>query len=134
MLELLHEVLASGRLSSVLLVDGSGILHQRHAGVACHLGVMASLPTVGVTKKHLFGQIDIEGMEPLESRPVLDGDNLIGTALRATARSRRPLFISPGHRTDVPYSDLLVRHMLTGRRLPEPLYWADRLSRRVGEK
>ena len=61
-LDLLDEVRAAGRLSEVLLVDGSGILHHRHAGVASHLGVVASLPTVGVTKKLLCGRVDIEGM------------------------------------------------------------------------
>ena len=31
--------------AQVLLVDGSGILHQRRAGIASHLGVVPSLPT-----------------------------------------------------------------------------------------
>ena len=51
LLELLDEVRAAGRLAEVLLVDGSGIMHHRHAGIASHLGVVASLPTIGVTKK-----------------------------------------------------------------------------------
>ena len=33
LLELLDEVRAAGRLAELLLVDGSGILHQRHAGI-----------------------------------------------------------------------------------------------------
>ena len=28
------------------------------------------MPTIGVTKKLLCGQVDIEAMQPLESRPV----------------------------------------------------------------
>jgi hypothetical protein len=31
---------------------------------------------------------------------------------------------------DLPFAERLVRRLLRGRRLPEPLYWADRLSRR----
>ena len=50
-------------------------------------------------------------------------------ALRPTAGSLRPIFISPGHRVDVAFCEQLVRRLLTGRRLPEPIYWADRLSR-----
>ena len=133
LLELLDVVRAAGRLADVLLVDGSGVLHQRHAGVASHLGVVASLPTVGVTKKLLFGQVDIEGMAPGESRPVVHQDQLLGVALRPTAGSRRPIFISPGHRVDVDFSEKLVRRLLTGRRLPEPLYLADRISREEGK-
>ncbi|MEE8451237.1 MAG: endonuclease V [Thermoguttaceae bacterium] len=131
LLELIDKVRTAGRLPEVLLVDGSGILHPRHAGIAAHLGVVASLPTVGVTKKLLCGQVEIEGMQPSESRPVVYEDRLLGMALRPTSGSRRPIFISPGHRVDLMFSERLVRSVLTGRRLPEPLYWADRLSRQA---
>jgi len=33
---------------------------------------------------------------------------------------------------NVPFAENLVRRLLWGHRLPEPLYWADRLSRRAG--
>jgi deoxyribonuclease V len=130
LLELLEEVRSAGRMSRVLLVDGSGILHQRHAGIATHLGVVASLPTIGVTKKLLCGQVDLEGMQPDESRPVAYQDRLIGVALRTSPKSGRPIIISPGHLLDVVYAERLVRRLLVGHRLPEPLYWADRLSRK----
>jgi deoxyribonuclease V len=132
LLELLDEVRAAGRMADVLLVDGSGILHHRHAGIASHLGVVASLPTVGVTKRLLCGRVDIDGMTPGESRPVVLNDRVIGVALRPTAGSRRPIFISPGHWVDVAFSEQVVRRFLRGHRLPEPIYWADRLGRREG--
>ena len=91
LMELLGEVRAAGT-GAVLLVDGSGILHHRHAGIATHLGVVAGLPTIGVTKRLLCGQANIEGMRPLEARPVLHEDRPIGVALRPTAGSRRPIF------------------------------------------
>jgi len=131
LLELLAAVKAAKRLSQVLLVDGTGTLHPRRMGIAAHLGVVASLPTVGVIKKLLCGRVDIEGMRPQESRPVLQDGQLAAVALRPTAGSRRPIFVSPGHRLDVAYSERLVRTLLCGHRLPEPLYWADRLSRKA---
>jgi len=134
LLELLDAVRSAGRIAEVLLVDGSGILHHRHAGIASHLGVAASMPTIGVSKKLLCGQVDIEGMEPGESRPVLCNGQRIGTAIRPTAGSRRPIFVSPGHRVDPAFSERLVRLLLIGRRLPEPLYWADRESRSRGRR
>lgn len=130
LLELLEEVRAAGRISPVLLVDGSGVLHQRHAGIATHLGVVASLPTIGVTKKLLCGRVELAGMQPEESRPVVYEDRLIGVALRTSPSSRRPIIISPGHLLDVAFAERLVRRVLSGRRLPEPLYWADRLGRK----
>jgi deoxyribonuclease V len=50
-------------------------------------------------------------------------------ALTPTRTSRRPIFVSPGHRVDLAFSEAVVRGLLRGRRLPEPLYWADRISR-----
>jgi deoxyribonuclease V len=130
LLELLDEVRNAGKMTDVLMVDGSGILHHRRAGIASHLGVVASIPTVGVTKKLLCGSVDIDGMAPRESRPVVLDGQAIGVALRPTAGSRRPIFISPGHRVDLPFCEQVVRQLLVGRRLPEPLYWADRLSKK----
>ena len=133
LLELLDEVRKAGRMAEVLMVDGTGILHHRHAGIASHLGVVASVPTIGITKKLLCGQVDIKEMASGESRPVVHEDQLVGVALRPTAGSQRPIFISPGHRVDLAFAEQLVRQMLMGRRLPEPIYWADRLSRTEGK-
>lgn len=127
--ELLDEVRAADRLAPVVLIDGTGILHPRHAGIAAHLGVVQSLPTIGVTKKLLCGRVDTEGLHPLESRRVIHDDCEVGVALRPTAGSHRPIFVSPGHGVDLAFAQQVVRQLLRGRRLPEPLYWADRLSR-----
>ena len=131
LLELIDEVRRAGRLSEVVLVDGNGILHPRRAGIASHLGVAASVATIGVTKKLLCGSVHLDALRPRESRPVVLDDRVIGIALRATAGSGRPVFVSPGHRADLAFAERLVRHLLFGRRLPEPLYWADRLGRRA---
>jgi deoxyribonuclease V len=153
-LELLDEVRSAGRLAEVVLVDGTGVLHPRRAGIASHLGVAASLTTIGVIKKLLCGRVDLRGMAPGESRPVVLDDRLVGIALRPgtgpffgektilanrrltenmdlspSSPSFRPIFISPGHRIDFASSETLVRRLLFGRRLPAPLDWADRLSR-----
>jgi deoxyribonuclease V len=133
LLDLIDAVRQARRLAQPLLVDGSGVLHPRHAGIATHLGVAASLATIGVTKKLLCGQVDLAGLEPYESRPVAHDDQLAGVAIRPTAGSRRPIFVSPGNRIDLERAEQVVRRLLTGHRLPEPLYWADRLSRRPAD-
>ena len=129
LLDLIEAARAAERLADVVIVDGSGILHPRRVGIACHLGVLASLPTIGVSKKLLTGSVDVDDMSPEEARPVLIAGRTRGVALRATAGSRRPIFISPGHRIGVEMAELVVRRQLLGRRLPEVQYWADRLSR-----
>jgi deoxyribonuclease V len=110
------------------------MLHPRHAGIATHLGVTVSVATVGVTKKLLCGRAEIAELEPGQSCPVIHEERVAGVALRGTSGSRRPLYVSPGHRVDVAFAEGLVRQLLTGRRLPEPIYWADRLSREAIKK
>ncbi|XP_072263427.1 endonuclease V isoform X2 [Pyxicephalus adspersus] len=50
-------------MPQVLLVDGNGILHHRGFGVACHLGILTNLPTVGVAKNLLL----VDGLENNET-------------------------------------------------------------------
>ena len=83
LLALIEEVRIAGRLSAVLLVDGSGVLHPRHAGVATHLGVAASLPTIGVTKKLLCGHVDIRAMQAGESAADRPGRSIGGRGVAA---------------------------------------------------
>ncbi|MBN1588443.1 MAG: endonuclease V [Pirellulales bacterium] len=134
LVDLIEEVDRQGRWADVLLVDGSGMLHHRHAGIATHLGVVCDRPTIGVTKKRLCGSVELGGLGPTESRPVLLDGEPLGMAIRPTSKSRRPIFFSPGYRMNVVAADEIVRRLLRGRRLPEPLYWADRLSREAARQ
>ncbi|XP_059904131.1 endonuclease V-like [Gadus macrocephalus] len=40
-------------LPQVVLVDGNGLFHYREFGLACHLGVLSGIPSVGVAKNLL---------------------------------------------------------------------------------
>ena len=34
----------------LVIIDGNGILHSNQCGLACHLGVLIDVPTLGVGK------------------------------------------------------------------------------------
>lgn len=134
LLDLLDEAGRREPLADVVVVDGSGILHPRGAGIASHLGVTANLPTIGLTKKLLCGAVDIKALRPGESLPVLLDERHVGSALLPRTGTARPVFVSPGHRTSVLQATRLISHQLRQRRLPEPIYWADRLSRQAAKR
>jgi len=129
---LIEAARAAGRMADVLMVDGSGVLHPRSAGIATQLGVTADIPTIGVTKKLLCGEVDLEGLGPADSRPVVHMDRILGVALRPRSSSRRPIYVCPGHRIGVVAAERVVRKLLRGHPLPEPVFWADRISRAEG--
>ena len=113
----------------LLLVDGHGLAHPRRFGLACHVGVLADLPTIGVAKSRLIGMHDQPGVERGAWTPLVDAGETIGAVLR-TRRAVRPVYVSIGHRISLKTAIELVLRC-TGRfRLPEPIRAADRLSRR----
>ncbi|MFC4057045.1 endonuclease V [Planomonospora corallina] len=129
--ELPSLVEALERLTSVpdlIVCDGYGLAHPRRFGLACHLGVLTGLPTVGVGKTAFVGSYREPGPRRGSwSELMLDGE-VVGRVLR-TQDGVKPVFVSPGHRVDL---DTACRHVLglsPRYRLPETTRAADRLSR-----
>jgi deoxyribonuclease V len=118
-------------------VDGNGILHPRGAGIATCFGLVADVPTIGVAKSFLCGRLESPpgNLSDLEAAVTIDERTVGGVV--TLPQSSRPLYVSPGQQMDVAGAARLTRTFAFGHRLPEPLYWADRLSRaqsRVSEK
>ena len=117
----------------LLLVDGQGRAHPRRFGLACHLGVLADLPTIGVAKSRLIGTHDEPGEARGARSPLLDKGEMIGVVLRTRARVR-PLFVSVGHRIGLETAVELVLAAAPRYRLPEPIREADRLTRGASDE
>jgi len=45
----------NGKAPDVLIVEGHGRAHPRGYGLACHIGLLTGLPTIGVAKRPLKG-------------------------------------------------------------------------------
>ena len=56
----------------VMLCDGQGIAHPRRLGIACHLGVLTGLPTIGVAKSKLTGHYFEPGVDKGDWQPLED--------------------------------------------------------------
>jgi len=132
LLDLLSEVREQAVMDPVILVDGSGRLHPRRAGIAVAVGLLGEVATVGVSKHQLCGRIVKE--RSVEGCPVIeDAGEPVGAVLDGGSK-RRTLFVSPGHGIDLPSAIRCVRAVWERRRLPLPTHHADRMSRELVQK
>lgn len=112
----------------VILVDGQGIAHPRRFGLACHIGLLSGIPTIGCAKTHLVGTFSEPGAKRGEwSLLQLDGA-VVGAVLR-TRTSVKPVFVSPGHLITLEEAIGVVLHCSPQYRIPEPLRMADHAAR-----
>lgn len=109
-----------------LIMDGHGWAHQRRFGIACHVGVICNLPTVGCAKSRLIGSHREPGSRRGSRVPLRDGGEVIGTVLR-TRDGVKPVFVSVGHKVDLRTAERIVLECAVRFRLPEPTRCADRL-------
>jgi deoxyribonuclease V len=107
-------------IPDVVVVEGHGIAHPRHAGLACHFGVTTEIPTIGCAKSPLGGDWkQPEDRAGAWTEVRMDG-NVVGAAFRSRMGSQ-PVFVSPGHLVDLPSAVNLMTKLCRGRRLPDPL-------------
>ncbi len=124
---------------AVTLVDGSGRIHFREAGLATHVGVALETPTVGVAKSLLCGEPrqSVEGLETGE-RVAIEADSDVsapeGTVVGYAVQTRQfdspkrhinPVYVSPGHRVSAETAAEVVLACTAGYKLPEPTRLAD---------
>ena len=80
---------------SVLMFDGNGILHPFKFGLACHAGVLIGKPSIGVAKSLLCGKQQSDNT-------IFYENSVLGKALYANNRVKKPVYISPGHLMTLP--------------------------------
>ncbi|KAG8375299.1 hypothetical protein BUALT_Bualt10G0085900 [Buddleja alternifolia] len=160
LLELLEKMKKMGLSSypQLLMVDGNGLLHPRGNflkskssymimsicsllkslescagfGLACHLGVLANLPTIGIGKNlhHVDGLTQSRVRQQLGNSCndiftlIGDSGSTLGAAMRSTEASQKPIFISVGHRISLA-SSIKIVELSCRFRVPEPIRQAD---------
>lgn len=101
---------------TILMFDGNGILHPLGFGVTSQIGVVFDVPTVGVAKKLLCGEVSGRTTEGV--RDVRCGGRLAGYAISKT-RAGKPVYVSPGHLVSPAQArDIALRFLVY--RVPEP--------------
>ncbi len=109
----------------LILFDGHGLAHPRRLGLACHGGLLLDCPAIGCAKSKLVGTHAEPGRAHGAWTPLTDEGETIGAAVR-TRDDVEPVYVSVGHRVDLPSSIRLVLEMTGKYRLPEPTRLAHR--------
>ncbi|UIP00226.1 endonuclease V [Halobaculum sp. CBA1158] len=120
------------------VLDGSGRIHFRQAGIATHVGVLFDAPAVGVAKSLLCGTPDgdVDGRPAGWRTPIRADDRVdapAGTVIGHAYQSRQydsspvinPLYVSPGHRVSADTATDIVASLGGEYKLPEPTRLAD---------
>lgn len=111
----------------LLLCDGQGLAHPRRFGLACHLGLLTDIPSLGVAKSLLIGKHDRLPQKKGSWVPLRDGRETIGAVLR-TRDGVKPVYVSIGHRISLEAAIYYVLRCTTRYRLPETTRAAHRLA------
>ncbi len=122
------EALAQVQITpDIILCDGQGLAHPRRFGIACHLGVILDLPTIGVAKSLLLGKHEELPEAKGSWQPLSDRGETIGAVLRSRT-GVKPLYVSIGHRISLPTAIDVVLRCTPKYRLPETTRLADKLA------
>ncbi len=104
----------------IILFDGQGIAHPRHFGLASHIGLILDKPSIGCAKSRLVGEYvgvkDIAG----EYSKLFYKNKVVGAALRTKVHTN-PIFVSPGHKTNLTFAIRIALKTCRGYRIPEPI-------------
>ncbi|RMI35870.1 endonuclease V [Nocardia stercoris] len=128
--ELPGSVAALEKLSTtpdLLVCDGQGIAHPRRFGLACHLGLLTGLPSIGVAKT-VWGDHEPPGNERGAWSPITIDGEVVGRAVR-TRTGVKPVYVSVGHNIDLDTATAQVLALAPRHRQPETTRHADHLCR-----
>lgn len=101
---------------TLLMFDGNGILHPEGFGVTSQIGVVFDVPTVGVAKKLLCGEV--VGKAGARVREVRHVGKLVGHAI-SKGPGAKPVYVSAGHRMSPSQARDMALSFLK-HRVPEP--------------
>jgi len=118
------------RRPDIILFDGQGIAHPREFGLACHMGLLLGIPSIGCAKSVLVGEYEDPDSKRGAASPLIYKGREVGRALR-TRDGVKPVYVSVGHMVDLELACRVVLDCGAGYRLPEPTRRAHLLVNRI---
>lgn len=97
----------------IIMVESNNAFNTKTLGLATYVGVIANIPSIGVSKKLIFGNLDFD-------RIIVDGKE-VGFAVK-TRDHANPVFVAPGNDLSVETTKDIVAKLCKGHKMPEPLH------------
>ncbi len=125
----------------LIICDGHGKIHPRRFGEAVHLGFALNIPTIGVAKNPYIGYYKWNNIQLIKgnkapiwaNNPEIaideSSNELLGYAI-CLKNGSKPVFISTGYKINIETAIRVCLETTKEHRQPEPLYFADKLSRK----
>ncbi len=110
-----------------IICDGQGLAHPRGFGIACHIGLITNIPTLGAAKSVLVGKFENLGETRGSVAPLIYKKQQVGAAVRTKDRVQ-PVYVSIGHRISLETATDLVLQCAPKYRLPETTRLADKMA------
>jgi deoxyribonuclease V len=119
----------------LIFCDGQGYAHPRRFGLACHLGVLLDVPSIGVAKSLLIGECKEPAWRAGSTAALADAHTgeQIGAAVR-TVSGVRPVYVSQGHRISLERAIEFTLAVRDGFRIPRPTREADHFVNEIGRQ
>lgn len=117
----------------LIVCDGQGIAHPRRFGLACHLGVLFDVPTIGCGKSRLIGREDATDAKRGTTAPLWDNEEIVGCTLR-TQDDTKPVYVSIGHRISLPTACEWILKLSPAYRLPETTRASDHAVKKAMQR
>ena len=110
----------------LIFCDAQGYAHPRRFGLACHLGMLLDVPSIGVAKSVLIGECKEPALHAGSTAALVDAHTgeQIGAAVR-TVNAVRPVYVSQGHRVSLERAIEFTLAVKDGFRIPRPTRDAD---------
>lgn len=107
-----------------VIVDGHGIAHPDRAGLACFVGVIFDLPTIGCAKNLLVGKFEAIYLKKGNWADVIYKREKVGEAI-CSKSDTKPIFVSPGNKVGFRNARDIILNLAINSKYPEPLRLAD---------
>lgn len=114
----------------LVVCDGQGLAHPRRFGLACHLGVVTSIPTIGCAKTRLVGTYAPIAEGRGSYSDLVDKEQIVGRVIR-TQTAKNPVFVSIGHKVTLATAMQWILRLTPTYRLPETTRVADQVVKKL---